>query len=437
MKYFNPTKKWAGLVCLMVACFAIHGCTGDPAASSTDGGGKGGGKGGRGGRKGNDGGGPVPVVVTTVGRRDVPVEVTVVGNVEAYSTINIVSQVGGQLTEVHFQEGDFVTKGQKLFQIDPRPLQAQLQQAEANVARDEAQVAQAQANLARDVASQQNALQDADRYKQLFEQGIVSKQQGDQSKTTAETLSQSVAADKAAIQSSRAQMSADQANIENVQIQFGFTTIYSPIDGRTGNLTVKQGNVISANSSALIAITQVEPIYVTFSVPEGHLADIKRYMALGKLQVTALTQDGNSEVERGELTFVDNNVDVTTGTIKLKGTFRNSDHKLWPGQFVNVVLRLTTRPNALVLPNQAVQSGQDGTFVYVVKDDQSVEARPVVTGQRVDQELVIEKGLSLGDTVVTEGQLRLAPGTRVQWKDSGNKGDSPGRGQGRGKSPTS
>jgi membrane fusion protein, multidrug efflux system len=427
-----------GLVCLIVACLAMYGCTGDPTAASADGGGKGGGKsGGRGGRKGNDGGGPVPVVVATVNRKDVPVEIPVVGNVEAYSTINIVSQVGGLLTNVYFQEGDYVKKGQKLFQIDLRPLQAQLQQAEANLARDQAQLAQAQANLAKDIASEQNALADSGRYGQLFQEGIVSKQQGDQYKTTAETLSHSVDADKAAIQSSQAQMAADQANIENVKIQLGFTTIYSPIDGRTGNLTVKQGNVVSANLTGLIAITQVEPIYVTFSVPETHLADIKRYMALGKLPVAVQTQDGKSEVDRGELTFVDNNVDVTTGTIKLKGTFLNTGHQLWPGQFVNVVLRLTMRPNALVLPNQAVQSGQDGTFVYVVKDDRTVEARPVVTGQRVDQELVIEKGLKGGETVVTEGQLRLAPGTRVQWRDARENGDNPGRGQGRGKTPTS
>jgi len=197
--------------------------------------------------------------------------------------------------------------------------------------------------------------------------------------------------------------------------------------------------VVTANSTVLDTITQLEPIYVTFAVPEANLPDIKRYMAVRKLPVTARTQDGDA-VERGELTFVDNSVDMTTGTIKLKGTFPNADHKLWPGQYVNVTLQLTVRPHALVVPNEAVQSGQDGTFVYVVKDDKTVEARNVVTGPRVDQDLVIEKGLEEGDTVVTEGQLRLAPGSRVQIRTGSNDDGSQGvpgggrGGRGRGKS---
>jgi multidrug efflux system membrane fusion protein len=449
--YRKTITNWIGAVCLILATLAMQGCVGDAGGPSADGG-KGGGKGGGKRGKFNDSGaGPVPVVVASVGRKDVPIEVAVVGNVEAYATISVISQVSGQLTEVFFNEGDFVKKGQKLFQIDPRPLQAQLQQAQATLARDQAQVTQLEANLARDTASEQNARADATRYAQLFKEGIVSKQQGDQYNTSAETLSHSVQADKAAIQSSRAQIEADQASIENVKIQLGFTTIYSPLEGRTGNLTIKQGSIVSGNQTSLIAITQVEPIYVTFSVPEVHLADIKRYMAVSKLPVTARTQDGTG-VETGELTFVDNNVDVTTGTIKLKGTFRNMDHQLWPGQFVNVILRLTTKPNAIVVPNQAVQSGQDGTFVYVVKEDRSVEARPVVTAQRVDQLLVIDKGLADGETVVTEGQLRLAPGTKVQYrgaggpdgreKDGREKGDAkgddnsgkPGRGRVKGSS---
>jgi multidrug efflux system membrane fusion protein len=189
----------------------------------------------------------------------------------------------------------------------------------------------------------------------------------------------------------------------------------------------------------LIGITQVEPIYVTFAVPETNLGDIKRFMAQSKLPVVAKTQDGDASTERGELTFVDNNVDMTTGTIKLKGTFENTDHKLWPGQYVNVTLRLTTRPNALVVPNQAVQSGQDGSFVYVVDENRKVAARSVTLGPRVDQDLVIDKGLERGETVVTEGQLRLAPGTQVQVRDAsggggrGREGGSDGGGKGRGR----
>lgn len=423
----NRTRTWAVFVLLLTALLALAGCNGTTPTDAPDANAKAkGGKGG-GGRKGSfDGGGPSPVVVAKVGERDVPIEVAVVGNVEAYATITIVPQVGGQLQEVAFSEGDLVKKGQKLFVIDPRPLQAQLEQSIANLARDKALLGQAEANLARDTASEKYARAEAGRYGKLFDQGIVSKEQGDQYLTNADTLAQSVLADRATMDSDKAQMSSDQAAIENARVQLSFTTIPSPIDGKTGNLTVKQGAVVTANTTNLDTITQIEPIYVTFAVPEANLADVKRYMAQGKLQVTAKTQSGDA-TERGELTFVDNNIDMTTGTIKLKGTFPNTDRKLWPGQYANVVLRLTTRPHALVVPNQAVQSGQDGTFVYVVKPDRTVAAQKVITGPRVDQDLVIESGLAEGDTVVTEGQLRLAPGSRVQLPGEGG-GRRAGRG---------
>ncbi len=413
----------------------MHGCAGSTTTASgtpdTSGGGKGGGKGKGGGRRSFDGGGPSPVVVAKVSQKDVPIEVTVVGNVEAYATITIIPQVGGQLTEVAFSEGDLVKKGQKLFVIDPRPLEAALQQSIANLARDKAMLGQATANLARDVASEKYARVEAERYGKLFDEGIVSKEQGDQFRTNADTLEQSVLADKAAIESAKAQMASDDAMISNAKVQLGYTTIYSPIDGKTGNLSVKLGTVVSANSTAMDTITQIEPIYVTFAVPEANLSDIKRYMAQGKLQVVAKNQAGDA-TETGTLTFVDNNVDMTTGTIKLKGTFPNTDHKLWPGQYVNVVLRLTVRSNALVVPNQAVQSGQDGTFIYVVNDDKTVAARNVITGPRVDQDMVIEKGVTEGETVVTEGELRLAPGSRVTIRSSGDDtGPEPGGGRGR------
>jgi multidrug efflux system membrane fusion protein len=294
-------------------------------------------------------------------------------------------------------------------------LEAQVAQAEANLARDEALLSQAEANLAKDSAGEKYAREQAARYAKLFSEGIVSKEQGDQLNSTADSLAQGVRADKAAGDSLRAQMRADQAAIRNLKVQLAFTTISSPIDGRTGNLTVKPGNVVNANSSSLISITQVQPIYATFSVPETHLSAIRRYMAQGKLTVQATPQDGSTDKPaQGVLTFVDNNVDSATGAIKLKGTFPNAQHQLWPGEYVNVVLRMAVRQNALVVPNQAVQTGQDGTYVYVVKDDQTVEMRPVTTGLRVDQDLVIDKGLQAGETVVTEGQLRLAPGSLVQ-----------------------
>ena len=204
--------------------------------------------------------------------------------------------------------------------------------------------------------------------RELFQAGVISKDQAEQLRASADASAQAVNADQAAIDSAQAAIGASKATAENAKVQLGYTTIYSPIDGRTGNLTVKQGNVVTANNMDMMTINQVEPIYVTFSVPEAQLPAIKKYMALGSLAVRARPQDADTaDEERGALTFVDNTVDVTTGTIKLKGTFPNADHKLWPGQFVRVTLRLTTQPNAVVVPNQAIQTGQNGAFVYVVK----------------------------------------------------------------------
>lgn len=372
---------------------------------------RGGGPAGRG--RGGDGG-PVPVVVATVSQRDVPINVDVIGNVEAYSTITVKAQVGGELTKVSFHEGDFVKKNDLLFTIDPRPFQAALSQAQANLERDKAALSQSEANLARDIANEKYAQDQAKRYSGLFEQGVVSREQADQMRSSADALSQTVLADKAAIESAKAQIVASKAAVETATVQLGYTTIASPIDGRTGSIAVKQGNVVAANTTDLMTITQVQPIYVTFSVPEAQLGEIKKYMAQGELPVRASAQGDTTVQETGVLTFVDNSVDATTGTIKLKGTFQNAANRLWPGEFVRVSLGLTTQPHATVVPNQAVQTGQDGQFVYVVKPDRTVEMRPVVTGTRVDQELVIDRGLQPGETVVTEGQLRLTPGSHVQ-----------------------
>ncbi|HEX5228477.1 MAG TPA: efflux RND transporter periplasmic adaptor subunit [Bryobacteraceae bacterium] len=362
--------------------------------------------------------GPVPVVVAQVSQRDVPINVDVIGNVEAYSTITVKAQVGGELTKVSFREGDFVKKNDLLFTIDSRPFEAALSQAQANLARDTASLSQSQANLARDIANEKYAQDQAKRYRGLFEQGVVSREQADQMGSSADALSQTVLADRAAIESAKAQIVASKAAVETATVQMSYTTIRSPIDGRTGSIAVKQGNIVAANSTDLMTITEVQPIYVTFSVPEAQLGDIKKYMGQGELPVHAASQGDATTQESGMLTFVDNSVDPTTGTIKLKGTFQNPNNRLWPGEFVRVTLGLTTRPHATVVPNQAVQTGQDGQFVYVVKPDRTVEMRPVVTGTRIDQELVIDRGLEPGETVVTEGQLRLTPGSHVQVQGS-------------------
>ncbi len=356
----------------------------------------------------------VPVTVAAATRRDVPVEIQVVGNVEAYLTITVKAQVSGELMAVHFREGDYVKKGDLLFGIDPRVLQAQLNQAKANLARDEAQVGQIEANLARDAAQERYAQAEALRYAKLLEERIIPKEQEEQVRASAEASAATIHADEASLKAALAAMGASKAAADNIEVLLGYTSIRSPIDGRTGNLNVKQGNVVTANSTDLMTINQVQPIYVTFSVPEDRLPEVKKSQL-----VLVSPQAGEPLSETGEVTFIDNTVDTTTGTIRVKGTFLNKDGKLWPGQFVRVTLRLATQPNAVVVPNQAVQTGQDGSYVYVVKEDRTVESRPVVTGARVDQDLVIEKGLQSGETVVTEGQLRLAPGMRVQIQTPG------------------
>ena len=371
----------------------------------------------------------MPVIVATAAQRDVPIEVQAVGTVEAYKTISVKSQIAGQVTDIYFNEGDYVKAGDKLFRVDPRLYEAQLAQAQANKEKSVALEAQAEANLEHDIANQRYAALTADRTEALVKEGIASRDQGDQLRANANALTKAVDADRAAIESAKAQILADQANIDNIKVQLSYTVIPSPLDGRTGNVEVKLGNTVAPLTVELVTINEIEPIYVTFAVPEARLADIKRYSAAGKLAVTARPQDGSSELEQGVLTFIDNSVDTTTGTIKLKGTFQNKDRKLWPGQFLNVTLRLTTQPNAITVPNQAVQNGQDGQFIYVVKADRTVEARNVQIGTRVDQDLVILKGIDPGETVVTEGQLRLQPGSKVQTGE-GRRGGGRGTGQG-------
>jgi multidrug efflux system membrane fusion protein len=414
-------QNWLVLA-LGTAAVLLAGCSSGQVSATGGGGGAG-----KGGKKGF-GGGDVPVTVAVASQKDVPVEIQVIGNVEAYSTISVKAQVGGELTKVYFHEGDYVKKGDPLFTIDPRPFENALNQALATVAKDEAVLGQAKANLARDTANLRYQESQADRYSELFKGGIISKDQSEQLRATADATTQAVAADNAAIKSAEADLASAKVAVEQARVQLEYTSIKSPIDGRSGNLNIKQGNVIAPNGAELMTITQVEPIYVTFSVPEAQLSDIKRYMAERTLPVRAQLQDETSSEETGTLTFIDNSVDTTTGTIKLKGTFENRDRKLWPGQFVRVTLRLSTRPRAIIVPNQAIQTGQNGTFVYVVKPNRTVEVRYVTASLRVDQDMVVDKGLEAGETVVTEGQLRLAPDSRVVVRDG--RGTPAGRGRG-------
>src|SRR5215469_4274753 len=329
-----------------------------------------------------------PVTVATVASRTMPVELQAIGNVESISTVTIKAQISGQLVGVHFKEGDFVKKGQLLFSIERPPFEAALRQAEGTLAKDEAQAL--------------NAKLDAERYAGLGKQGVVSKQQVDAAAAASSAMAATVAADKAAV--------------ETAKINLEYTSIYSPIDGRTGAIGVKEGNLVKANDvPILVTINQIEPIYVSFSIPEQQLADLKQYRNLQSLKVDAAPQ-GSSQHFQGRLTFVDNSVDVTTGTIKLKATFDNGARVLWPGQFVDVNLTLKSQPNAIVIPTAALQTSQSGTFVYVINQDLTAQPQPVKIGWNVGDETVITSGVQPGQRVVTDGQLRLTPGTKVEIK---------------------
>ncbi len=385
----------------------------------------------------------VPVGVATVERKMVPLQVVTVGNVQAYTTVGVKSQIAGQITTVHFTEGREVKRGDLLFTLDPRPFEASLRQNEANVAKDVAQrrqaeaalgqrgaeVTQALANLERDLAQMENARVQEQRYRDLAKKEFIAREQYDQVRTNFAALQAVVQASRAAVENARASARAAEAAVENAQaaitgneamvesarLQLAYTAIRAPMDGRTGNLLAQVGNVVKSGEDApLVVIVQVQPIYVSFSVPEQQLTAINTYRARGTLTVEARI-DGGRRTAVGTLTFVNNTVDPTTGTIQLKATFPNADDALWPGQFVDVVLMLA-REAAVVVPAEAVQAGQQGSFVFVVKPDLTVESRRVKVGRRLPRELVIEEGLQAGERVVTDGQLRLVPGTRVEIK---------------------
>jgi len=359
---------------------------------------------------------PVPVTVATVIQKTIPVQLRAIGNVQAYSTVTVKSKVGGELTRVHFKEGQDVKKGDLLFTIDPRSFEATLKQVEANLEKNAAQVNQAKANLERDMAQAKNAEVEARRYEFLIGRGVVAREQYDRIRTNADALEATVRADRAALENAEAAVRADRAAVDYAKIQLGYCFIRSPIDGRTGSLLVQQGNIVKAEDIHLVVINQINPIYVAFSVSEQHLSEVKKYMAMGTLKVEATLPKNEEHSEKGNIAFIDNAVDTTTGTIRLKGAFANKERKLWPGQFVNVALTLTTQPNATVVPSQAIQTGQEGQYIFIVKPDLTVESRPVIVNRTLLSETVIEKGLKPDERVVTDGQLRLFPGARVEIK---------------------
>ena len=330
----------------------------------------------------------VPVTVAVAEQKDIPLQIKAIGSVQPYSTVAVRALAGGQLVRVSFREGEEVHRGQLLFTIDPRPYQSAL--------------AQAQANLARDEAGLRNANAEAARYAGLIKKDYVTHEEYDRIVAGAEAAKAVVAADRAAVQ--------------NAQLELSYCEIHAPIDGRTGSLQVHQGNLVKANDTTpLVVINQVHPVYVQFAVPEAQLAQLRTRFAGKPVPVEAMPQGGGA-AQNGTLSFVDNAVDPTTGTITLKATYDNRDGSLWPGQYVNVAVTLANRPNSVVVPAQAVQNGQRGQYVFVVKNDNGVEMRNVTTAQSVNQETVIDTGVTAGETVVTDGQLKLTPKSKVEVK---------------------
>jgi multidrug efflux system membrane fusion protein len=344
----------------------------------------------------------------------VPYQVAAVGIVQASATVSVKSQMAGEIHEVHFTEGRDVKRGDLLFTVDPRPFEAALRQAEAALGQRQAEVSQARANLARDLAQQEWAQVQERRYKALLDRELIAREQYEQIRTNASAMEATVRAIRAAEENARAAATAAQAAVDNARLQLAYTRIHAPIDGRTGNLLVQRGNVVKANEdNPLVVIAQVRPIHVSFGVPEHYLAAIKRFQAAGTLRMEARVP--NQASTAGALTFVNNTVDPSTGTIQLKATFENTDNVLWPGQFVETTLTLASE-TAVVVPSQAIQAGQQGPFVFVVKPDLRVESRKVAPGRRLERETIVTSGLAAGERVVTDGQLRLVPGAKVEIK---------------------
>ena len=356
----------------------------------------------------------IGVKLATATLRSVPVEIKAIGKVEAYASVQVRSILTGTLLKAHFAEGAAVKQGDLLFEIDPRPYLESVRQWEANIARDKALQAQAEATLASAQAAEVFYTLQASRYEKLAAQGIGSREQADQTAVEARARRTNVRAVSANIDSVKATIRADEASLDNAKLNLSYCSIRSPLTGRTGDLRLKPGNIIKANDSDLVTINQTQPAYVTFTIPEIRLATLRQRMKSGTLPVSAVIPGDSSAAPQGLITFLDNTVDAATGSIRLKATFPNTDTRLWPGQFVNVNVLLESLQNAVVIPAAALQNSQTGNYVYVVTDKQTVELRPVTLGPRVDRDVAIESGLRAGEKVVTEGQLRLAPGSKVK-----------------------
>jgi membrane fusion protein, multidrug efflux system len=349
---------------------------------------------------------------------DVPLEIAAIGNVEAIASVDIKSRVTAPVLRVNFSEGQDVKKNDLLFDLDPETYNRQIAEIEANIAKDNANAEQAKANMARDEVMLKNSRLIADRGTELLKEGIFSKEQTEQVVSNADAAKASLEADRAALESATAAAKADRARLEQTRLLLGYTQIHAPISGRAGAVAVKQGNLAKENDTTLVTILQTSPIYVSFSVPEDLLPEVRRYQNSGSLAVTAISSDGKES--SGVLSFIDNTVDTATGTIRLKASFENAQRILWPGQFVNVRARLAIEHNRILAPSRTVQTGPEGRYVWVVNpSDSSVSMRKVqvlrnYTPAGQPEQAVIGQGLKPGEQVVSEGQLRLSPGAHVR-----------------------
>lgn len=385
----------------------------------------------------------VPVTIAIAKTASVPVEIKSIGNVLAYSVVNVVPQVSGQLKKVYFRQGQYVHEGDPLFQIDPSPYEAALAQAQGNVAkdeaniqqaeaaqaRDEAQIGQYQANLEKDRASAAMAKKQQTRYDALSTEGAVSREQSEQMDTNMSVADASiqadqkqidnaksvVEADKAAVKTARGQLQADVAAVQTAKIQLGWTTIKSPLRGKTSSLNVYEGNVVTAQSNQpLVSIAQTKPIYVTFTVPEQYLDQVRHAMKEKTLSITADIEGVKADAVQGGVSFLENTVNTTTGTVTMRASFANDDHRLFPGQFVDVTVSIPAEGESVVIPTTALQTTQQGSAVFIVKPDNTVYLSPVELQRSTADSAAIGKGVHAGDKVVTDGQLQLGPGTKVK-----------------------
>jgi membrane fusion protein, multidrug efflux system len=368
MKCVVARPRWSAFFFLPAAVFFLSGCSTKEQVQAA------------GGRP------PAPVVVASVEHRDIPVEIKAIGNVEAYQTVQIRSQVNGQIQKIFFKEGEDVRQGQLLFQLDKRPFQADLDKAVGQLKHDQAQA--------------ENSRMQSERYSGLEKEGIVSNEQADQLRAQAKADASAVEADRAAVDAAR--------------VQLQYADIVAPINARAGALMINLGNLVKANDTPfLVQLNQVSPIYVTFSVPEANLDRVRKGFTSGQLKVLAYPKGQSAGPADGRLTFIDNGVDMSTGMFKLKGTYPNQDRRLWPGQFVDIALELSTQKNAVVVPTRAIQTGQQGEYVYVVRTDSTAESRPVKTAGVYQNLTLIADGLKTGEQVIVNGQLRVAPNAKV------------------------